>query len=66
MLPSCKGRGVGKMIIKELRTRMDTNVPENGSALLFVAGKAKELYRQNGFVETTDLPISGVGMACMY
>ncbi len=59
VLPSHQGWGVRKMIMKELKTWMDKNVPESGTVLLFADGRAKELYGQYRFVETLDLTIQG-------
>lgn len=66
VLPAHQGKGVGKMIMKELKDWMDKNVPESGVVLLFADGRANELYRQFGFVETAGLTPSSVGMACRY
>ena len=66
VLPAHQGKGVGKMIMKELKDWMDMNVPESGVVLLFADGRANELYRQFGFVETAGLTPSSVGMACRY
>lgn len=35
VLQSHQGRGVGKMIMKELKAWMDTDVPKSGTVLLF-------------------------------
>ena len=64
--PSHQGKGVGKMIMKEMKKWMDNNVPKSGVVLLFADGKANELYKQFGFVETSGLARSSVGMALMY
>lgn len=66
VLPPHQGKGVGKMIMKELKEWMDKNVPESGTVLLFADGPAKHLYKKFGFVETVGLPTSCVGMACEY
>ncbi|MCJ1478376.1 hypothetical protein MMC13_007056 [Lambiella insularis] len=66
VLPAHQGKGVGKMIMKELKAWMDNNVPKSGTVLLLADGKAKELYKQYGFVETSGMTISSVGMACRY
>jgi len=66
VLPAHQGKGVGKMIMEELKEWMDENVPETGVVLLFADGPAKYLYKQYGFVETEGLPRSSVGMACVY
>lgn len=65
--PEHQGRGVGKMIMKELKERLDKNVPETRTVLLFADGKANELYKQYGFVETsTTSPFLSKGMALRY
>ena len=65
--PEHQGKGVGKMIMKELKEWMDKNVPETGTVLLFADGKANELYKQYGFVETsTTSPFFSKGMALRY
>ena len=66
VLPAHQGKGLGKMIMKELKNWMDKNVPKSGTALLFADGRANELYKQFEFVETAGLTPSSVGMACRY
>lgn len=66
VLPAHQGKGVGKMIMKELKDWTDKNVPPSGCVLLLADGPAKYLYRKFGFVETADWPIPSVGMACEY
>lgn len=66
VVPTHQGKGVGKMIMKELKEWMDKNVPKSGTVLLFADGPAKHLYKQFGFLETMGLPIPSVGMACRY
>ena len=66
VLPAHQGKGLGKLIMKELKIWMDQNVPKSGTVLLFADGCANELYRQFGFVETSGLTPSSVGMACRY
>lgn len=66
VLPRHQGKGLGKMIMKELKDWMNKNVPESGTVLLFADGRANELYRHFGFVETADLTPSSVGMACRF
>ena len=61
------GKGVGKMITKELKEWIDKNVPETGTVLLFADGKANEMYKQYGFVETsTTSPFFSKAMALRY
>ena len=64
--PAHQGRGIGKMIMRELKDWMDENVPKSGTVLLFADGRANELYKHFGFVETSGLTPSSVGMACRY
>ncbi|CAD6574438.1 MAG: hypothetical protein ASARMPREDX12_006587 [Alectoria sarmentosa] len=66
VLPAHQGKGLGKMIMKELKDWMDKNVPKSGTAPLFADGRANELYKQFAFVETAGLTPSSVGMACRY
>lgn len=66
VLPAHQGKGLGKLIMKELKDWMNQNVPESGTVLLFADGRANELYKQFGFVETAGLTPSSVGMACRY
>ena len=61
-----QGKGIGTMIMRELKVWMDQNVPQSGTVLLFADGPAKYLYQQFGFVQTSGLPISSVGMVCKY
>ena len=66
VLPAHQHKGLGKMVMKELKHWMDKNIPESGTVLLFADGRANELYKQFGFVETSSLTPSSVGMACRY
>jgi len=47
--PAHQGRGLGKMIMTELRGWMDENVPETGYVSLIADGRARELYARFGF-----------------
>ena len=66
VLPSHQHKGLAKMIMSGLKHWMDKNIPESGTVLLFADGRANELYKQFGFVETSGLTPSSVGMACRY
>ena len=66
VLPTHQGKGLGKTLMKELKDWMNKNVPESGTVLLFADGRANELYRQFGFVETAGLTPTCVGMACQF
>lgn len=60
--PAHQGRGLGKLIMKELRGWIDTNVPATGYVSLIADGRARELYGGFGFV---DVGPKSVGMALM-
>ena len=53
VLPSHQGKGLGKMILKEIETWIAANVPPTGYISLIADGRAKDLYAQYGFVETS-------------
>ncbi len=65
VLPAHQGKGLGKLIMKELTDWMKKNVPESGNVELFADGRANELYKQFGFVETAGLTPTSVGMRHM-
>ncbi|KWX71671.1 GNAT family acetyltransferase [Paenibacillus riograndensis] len=46
--PSCQGRGLGKIIMREIRSFLDT-VPERAYISLIADGGAARLYAQHGF-----------------
>ncbi|MNC51443.1 hypothetical protein D3C75_1007350 [compost metagenome] len=46
--PSCQGRGLGKIIMREIRSFLDT-VPERSYVSLIADGEAARLYAQYGF-----------------
>ena len=64
--PAHQGKGFAKRIMKELKDWMNTNVPESGTVLLFADGRANELYKQFGFLETSGFTPPSVGMACRF
>ena len=66
VLPAHQGKGLGKLIMKEMKGWMESNVPESGTVLLFADGRSKELYGQFGFEETEGLSPSSVGMVCRF
>ncbi|WNS41816.1 GNAT family N-acetyltransferase [Paenibacillus sp. MMS20-IR301] len=47
--PSCQGRGLGKIIMREIRGYLET-VPEQSYTSLIADGEAARLYEQYGFV----------------
>lgn len=66
VLPAHQGKGLGKMIMRELKDGMYKKVPKSGVVLLFADGPAIELYKHFGFEETPGLTPSSVGMACRF
>ncbi|KAF7978415.1 hypothetical protein HWV62_574 [Athelia sp. TMB] len=52
VLPAHQGKGLGKMILKEIRAWITANVPPTGYISLIAQGRAKDLYAQYGFIET--------------
>ena len=66
VLPAQQGKGLGKMIMKELEDWMVKSVPESGTVLLFADGRANELYKQFGFEETSGWTPPSVGMARLF
>ena len=52
VLPAHQGKGLGKMILKEIKAWITANVPPTGYISLIAQGRAKDLYAQYGFVET--------------
>lgn len=46
--PSCQGRGLGKIIMREIRSFLDT-VPDRSYISLIADGEAARLYAQYGF-----------------
>lgn len=63
VLPQYQGKGVGKMIMGEIKKWLDGNVPKSAYVSLFADGEAKRLYRHYGFEETSP---GSIGMALEY
>lgn len=63
VLPAHQGKGLGKLIMGEIKKWLDENVPKTGYVSLGADGKANGLYRQFGFVETAP---ASVAMALRY
>ncbi|KZP26465.1 N-acetyltransferase GCN5 [Athelia psychrophila] len=61
VLPAHQGKGLGKWIMKELESWIVENVPPTGYISLGADGKAKALYAQYGFIETSTY--DSIGMA---
>lgn len=53
VLPAHQGKGLGKRIMKEIENWIVENVPPTGYISLGADGKAKDLYAQYGFIETS-------------
>jgi ribosomal protein S18 acetylase RimI-like enzyme len=60
VLPEHQGKGLGKMIMREITSYLQAAVPKTGYVNLIADGPAKDLYAQFGFVPTA--PVS-IGMA---
>ncbi|MCV2368435.1 GNAT family N-acetyltransferase [Roseateles oligotrophus] len=60
VLKQHQGRGLGKLIMTEIRKYIETQVPLSGYVSLIADGRAQELYAQFGFVNTAP---RSVGMA---
>lgn len=56
-----QGKGLGKMLLREIENWINTNVPPTGYVSLVADGMAKELYAKFGFRET--ILTGSVGMA---
>jgi GNAT superfamily N-acetyltransferase len=55
-----QGRGLGKVIMREISDYLDEHVPETGYVSLIADGQAKDLYLQFGFAPTAP---ASIGMA---
>lgn len=60
VLKEHQGKGLGKMIMAEIRNYIEAHVPASGYVSLIADGKAQDLYVQFGFVHTAP---RSVGMA---
>ena len=60
VLKQHQGKGIGKMIMREISRYIEENVPESGYVSLIADGHAHNLYAQFGFVQTAP---ESVGMA---
>jgi GNAT superfamily N-acetyltransferase len=60
VLPEHQGKGLGKMIMREIVGYLEAHVPESGYVSLIADGKADQLYAQFGFVHTAP---ASVGMS---
>jgi ribosomal protein S18 acetylase RimI-like enzyme len=58
--PEHQGRGLGKLIMRELAAYIEAHVPDTAYVSLIADGKAQDLYAQFGFVHTAP---RSVGMA---
>ena len=60
VLPAHQGKGLGKLIMREVRQFIDSDVPESAYVSLIADGQAQDLYAQFGFRHTAP---ASVGMA---
>lgn len=60
VLPAHQGKGLGKLIMQEIRRYIDTSVPQSAYISLIADGQAQDLYAQFGFSHTAP---ASVGMA---
>ncbi|MCC7679572.1 acetyltransferase (GNAT) family protein [Janthinobacterium sp. HH103] len=60
VLPAHQGKGLGKLIMREIRQFIDSDVPESAYVSLIADGQAQDLYAQFGFKHTAP---ASVGMA---
>lgn len=58
VLKEHQGRGLGKLIMREIRKYLDAAVPETGYVSLIADGRAQDLYAQFGFVPTAPLSVA--------
>ena len=60
VLPAHQGKGLGKLIMREIMQFIETEVPESAYISLIADGQAQDLYAQFGFQHTAP---ASVGMA---
>ncbi|MCC7597344.1 GNAT family N-acetyltransferase [Janthinobacterium sp. FW305-129] len=60
VLPAHQGKGLGKLIMREIRQFIDSDVPDSAYVSLIADGQAQDLYAQFGFKHTAP---ASVGMA---
>lgn len=60
VLPAHQGKGLGKLIMREIMQYIVTEVPQSAYVSLIADGQAQELYAQFGFQHTAP---ASVGMA---
>jgi GNAT superfamily N-acetyltransferase len=60
VLPAHQGKGLGKVIMREIMAYVAREVPDSGYVSLIADGKAHALYAQFGFVPTAP---ASIGMA---
>jgi predicted GNAT family N-acyltransferase len=58
--PAHQGKGLGKLIMREIMAYVAREVPDSGYVSLIADGKAHALYAQFGFVSTAP---ASIGMA---
>jgi ribosomal protein S18 acetylase RimI-like enzyme len=57
VLPEHQGRGIGKMIMREISDYLEREVPDSAYVSLLADGRANELYQQFGFAPTAPASI---------
>lgn len=60
VLPAHQGKGLGKLIMREIMQFIETDVPQSAYVSLIADGQAQELYAQFGFQHTAP---ASAGMA---
>lgn len=60
VLPAHQGKGLGKLIMREIMRYIDSEVPDSAYVSLIADGQAQDLYAQFGFRHTAP---ASVGMA---